>query len=105
MKQQDIKKPFSRATVEALSWFKGEPSWMTKSRLAAWDAYEKLSLSSPIGVPLEGFEAFTEPPRRTIPSHEWPKDLQHALDERGDEEGLIIQRDSTVLSRSISKEQ
>jgi len=31
--------------------------------------------------------------------------LKYALEERGDEEGLIIQRDSTILSRSITKRQ
>jgi Fe-S cluster assembly scaffold protein SufB len=57
------------------------------------------------GPSLEGILPFVEPPTSAVPSREWPRDLQHAIEERGDEEGLIIQRDSTVLSRSIAKEQ
>ena len=96
---------FSRRAVEKLSWFKGEPAWMTDMRLAAWDRFEKAEAASPSGILLDEIYPFREPPRKTIPSHEWPKELQHAMDERGDEEGLIIHRDSTVLSRAITKEQ
>jgi Fe-S cluster assembly scaffold protein SufB len=79
---------------------------MTQRRLSAWEQY----LASPLtqshwGLPLDQIRPYTEPPRTPIPSEEWPKDLQHALEERGDEEGLIVQRDSTILSRSITKEQ
>ena len=98
--------PFSRRSIEELSWFKGEPSWLTQARLSAWDQYERFRAQNlRLETSLSGLAAFSEPPRRTVPSHEWPADLQQALDERGDEEGLIVQRDSTILSRSITKEQ
>lgn len=83
---------------------KGEPSWLTEKRLAAWSIYEKNPLPLVPGVNLDEIQAWVEAPREPIPSHRWPRDLQHALDERGDEEGLIIQRDSTLLSRSITKD-
>jgi Fe-S cluster assembly scaffold protein SufB len=96
---------FSREAVEALSARKKEPAWMTEARLRAWDKYAASPLStSDLGFPLQDVQPFTEPPTDRVPSHLWPAELQHALDERGDEEGLIVQRDSTILSRSISKE-
>ena len=105
MEKREIKKPFARATLESLSWSKGEPSWMTEVRLAAWKRFEDLGAPHSLAdAALNRIEAFQEPPRTAAPAHEWPSDLQHALDERGDEEGLIIQRDATVLSRAITKE-
>ncbi len=77
---------------------------MTALRLDAWKAYERFSSDRP-GLSLAGIQAFSEPPRASVPSHEWPHDLKYVVEERGDEEGLIVQRDSTVLSRSITKEQ
>ena len=100
-----IKQDFGRSAVEALSEYKKEPSWMTDVRLNAWDAYTQSPLARKrLGFSLETIRSFTEPPTVPVPSHQWPSELQHALDERGDEEGLIVQRDSTILSRSISKE-
>jgi len=98
------RKAFIRKSVEELSWQKGEPSWMTETRLAAWDTLGHKSLSRLLDMDLTTIDAYTEPPRHAVPSHEWPRDLQHALDERGDEEGLIIQRDSVILSRAITKD-
>ncbi len=46
-----------------------------------------------------------EPPKTSVPGREWPRDLKYAIEERGDEDGLIVQRDSTILSRSITKDQ
>ena len=78
---------------------------MTALRLGAWDAYAAAPLpAEQWGFELEAIRPFTEPPTAPVPSRLWPSELQHALDERGDEEGLIVQRDSTILSRSISKE-
>jgi Fe-S cluster assembly scaffold protein SufB len=96
-------KDFTKASVEALSQLKNEPSWMTSLRLAAWDVYASSPLK-PESFSLDQVRSFTEPPKSPVPSHEWPRDLQHALEERGDEEGLIVQRDSTILSRSITKD-
>jgi Fe-S cluster assembly scaffold protein SufB len=96
---------FSRATVEALSRDKNEPSWMTELRLSAWEAYERSPLAeSAIGFSLDRIQPYIPVPHDPVPSHQWPAELQHALDERGDEEGLIVQRDSTIQSHSISKE-
>jgi Fe-S cluster assembly protein SufB len=89
------------STVEALSRFKKEPSWMTELRLKAWEAYQQAPLPE---SELHGIHPFTLPPMVPVPSRDWPTELQHAMDERGDEEGLIVQRDSTILSRSITKE-
>jgi len=97
---------FTRKAVEALSWGKGEPSWMTEIRLDAWDRYALDPAPLLPGEPWASLQpASADASRAPVPSHEWPRDLQHTLDERGDEEGLIIFRDATVLSRSITKEQ
>ena len=99
-------KPIARQTVEELSWQKGEPSWMTETRLAAWNVYAKGPQSKALsGLDLTTLQAFLEPPRTSVPSHQWPDTLSKAVEERGDEEGLIVQRDSTVLSRSLTKDQ
>lgn len=81
---------------------------MTELRLHAWENYESFTHGAEpelAGTPLRALHAFTEPPESGAPAHQWPKDLHHSLEERGDEEGLVFQRDSTILSRSISKEQ
>jgi len=78
---------------------------MTERRLAAWAAYEAAGAPSIGEPPLGSLEAYAEAPRATVPSKDWPEGLQQSLDERGDEEGLIVQRDCTVLSRSMTKEQ
>ncbi len=90
---------FNRETIERLSSAQREPSWMTALRLSAWQAYESFDVRRPM------LQAFAEPPRSSVPSQEWPRDLKYVVEERGDEEGLIVQRDSTVLSRAITKEQ
>jgi Fe-S cluster assembly scaffold protein SufB len=95
--------PFNRDSIERLSAVQEEPSWLTALRLAAWEAYERLSKDRPV-VALDEVQAYAEPPRASVPSHEWPEDLKYVVEERGDEEGLIVQRDSTVLSRAITKE-
>ncbi len=95
-----MKHAIHRNTVERISESKSEPSWMTELRLKAWETYEASDI-----LPLDGIQAFVEPPKSSVPSHHWPRDLKYVVEERGDEEGLIVQRDSTVLSRSITKEQ
>lgn len=95
--------PFSPATIEKLSASLQEPSWVKDLRFAAWDTYQKLSKErTPLA--LDSFDAYCEAPRVSIPSEKWPRDLKHVVEERGDEEGLIIQRDSTVLSRAVTKD-
>src|SRR5882672_3205521 len=89
----------NRESVEAMSSLKKEPAWMTELRLKAWDAYERAPLSdSFLGFALSQIQPFVEGPHVHVPSTKWPRELQHALDERGDEEGLIVQRDSTIQS-------
>lgn len=95
----------TQATIERISRLKGEPGWMTAKRLEAWSAYEQLAETEAREVALDAIQAFVEPPTQSVPSSQWPIDLQAAMEERGDEEGLIVQRDSTILSRSITKEQ
>jgi Fe-S cluster assembly scaffold protein SufB len=90
-----------RDTVEHISTSKGEPSWMTELRLSALAYYENLAEDAA----LREIQAFVEPPKTAVPSKEWPRDLSTVIEERGDEEGLIVQRDSTILSRSITKDQ
>jgi len=106
MTQKNPSYGFNRTSVEAFSHFNEEPAWLREQRLAAWEIFEE-GRNSSVGdeLTLDGLQSFSEPPTRAVPPHEWPPDLPHALEERGDEEGLIIQRDSTILSRSISKEQ
>src|SRR5579863_8455088 len=96
---------FDRKSLEALSQFKQEPAWLRRLRLEAWDSLESRPHAHSGDVELAKLQSFCEPPKTSVPSHHWPPDLKHVLEERGDEEGLIIQRDSTVLSRAVSKEQ
>lgn len=98
-----LKQGFNRDAVLAISEFKREPAWMTQQRLDAWDAYAAYAPEA-LAQQLETLQPFCEPPTARVLSQDWPAQLQYALDERGDEEGLIVQRDSTILSRSISKE-
>jgi Fe-S cluster assembly protein SufB len=95
--------PFSQESIEKLSAEQGEPSWMTELRIQAWKAFEAMPADQP-KVAVSGIQAYAEPPRAAVPSENWPKDLKYAIEERGDEEGLIIQRDSTILSRSLTKD-
>src|SRR5258708_36305821 len=82
---------WSRTAVEAISQLKREPAWMTERRLAAWDAYERAPLKDDqLRFSLNVIQPFVEKPHAPVPSHQWPKELQNALDERGDEEGLIV---------------
>ncbi len=94
--------PFSRASVLRLSESVQEPGWMVDLRVSAWEAYESSDVQRPTSI---GLSAYAEPPSESVPSHQWPRDLKDVIEERGDEEGLIIQRDATVLSRSMTKEQ
>src|SRR5579864_2331016 len=95
--------PFSQESIEKLSTEQGEPSWMTEMRLQAWKAFQEMP-AGPSKVAVTKIHAYAEPPRAAVPSENWPKDLKYAIEERGDEEGLIIQRDSTILSRSMTKD-
>jgi Fe-S cluster assembly scaffold protein SufB len=90
----------SRETVQHISTSKGEPSWMTELRLSALAYYENQAEDATF----QEIQAFVEPPKTSVPAHEWPRDLSAVIEERGDEEGLIVQRDSTILSRSITKD-
>jgi len=100
-----VQHPFSRESVEALSLARKEAPWLTELRLEAWALFETLRENSSLSdEQIAQFDAWMEPPTRAIPSSEWPHDLRHTMEERGDEEALIIQRDSTVLSRSITKD-
>lgn len=79
---------------------------MSEIRLGAWEHYAGSSAPSALSkLDLQTLDVFTEPPRSSVPSDQWPATLAKALEERGDEEGLIVQRDSTVLARSITKDQ
>jgi len=98
-----MKHAVSRDTVEHISTSKREPSWMTELRLGAWDVYESSRVRRPESW--DEIQAFVEPPMTSVPSHQWPPDLSTVIEERGDEEGLIVQRDSTILSRSMTKDQ
>lgn len=105
MDRSSLKYPINRKTVEQLSWAKSEPAWMTQIRLDAWDRYESLPAPEGLsGLDFSQFEGYVDPPRQAAPWQEWPEDLQHTLNERGDEEGLIVQRDATILSKSITKD-
>jgi Fe-S cluster assembly scaffold protein SufB len=100
-----VKHFFNRAGVEALSAARKDPAWLAELRLEAWARFETLRENSSLSAEqINSFESWMEPPTRAIPPSEWPHDLRHTMEERGDEEALIIQRDSTVLSRSITKD-
>ena len=95
--------PVDRATIENLSRQKKEPAWLTELRLSAWETYVREAEKG--GDLLTELQAIIEPHKTAIPSSQWPENLSAVVEERGDEEGLLVQRDSTVQSRSITKEQ
>ncbi len=105
MNAMSAKHSISRDTVDHISTLKAEPSWMADLRGSGLSFYESVSHSAPQTISLKEIQAFVEPPKTSVPGREWPRDLKYAIEERGDEEGLIVQRDSTVLSRSITKDQ
>lgn len=76
---------------------------MKDLRFSAWETFQRLSKERST-VALDTFDAVCDAPRVSIPSEKWPRDLKHVVEERGDEEGLIIQRDSTILSRAVTKD-
>lgn len=76
---------------------------MKEMRVSAWQEFERKAKDRPVAA-LDTFQAYCEAPRESIPSEKWPRDLKHVLEERGDEDGLIIQRDSTILSRAMTKD-
>src|SRR5262245_10209533 len=94
----------SRKTIEHISESKSEPAWLRDLRAQAFAAFEKYSAEKSGFVDFESVWAFIDRPEESVPSHQWPTDLSSVVEERGDEEGLIIQRDSTVLSKSMTKE-
>ncbi len=96
--------PFQIKTIEKISDYLQEPSWVRDLRFEAWQTYEQKAKDRPT-LNLDAFQAYCEAPRVSIPSEKWPRDLKHVVEERGDEEGLIIQRDSTILSRALTKDQ
>lgn len=95
---------FSSLSVSELSESRREPAWLRELRREAWARAQTLLAAAPGAPSLDDVDAWLPPPARSIPVSEWPRDLRHTLDERGDEEALLVQRDSTVLSRALTKD-
>ncbi|GHO86591.1 Fe-S cluster assembly protein SufD [Dictyobacter formicarum] len=104
---------FSRAAVEELSRYKGEPEWMLQLRLQAWETYE--NTAAPLGrrgdlgtlkamaaFHFEQLKPFTAVEKDAALPEAVLQSLQASLvNERS---GLIVQLDSTVVHTELSEE-
>jgi len=103
--QTNLKHPFSQQSIRDLSAFRQEPEWLLTLRLEAWARFETLQQEAEIAdLDLSKLNAWQDPPEKAVPEAQWPEGLRHTVDECGDEEALIIHRDSTMLSRSLTKD-
>lgn len=112
------------SVVEALSRRLGEPEWLLRKRLQAWQTFLDTPLPGPRdeawrrtplgGVRLEGFLAFAEPTGRQAPGEDG-RPAANAADggvaSAADsgvagraEAGLLVQRDSLVVHRQLADE-
>lgn len=104
---------FSRAAVEELSRYKGEPEWMLQLRLQAWETYENTAaplgrrgdlgtLKAVAGFHFEQLKPFTAVEKDAALPEAVQNSLQASLvNERS---GLIVQLDSTVVHTELSEE-
>ncbi|GCE26778.1 Fe-S cluster assembly protein SufB [Dictyobacter alpinus] len=104
---------FSRAAIEELSRYKGEPEWMLQLRLQAWETYENTpaplgrrgdlgTLRTIAGFNFQQLQPFTPTEKDAILPEAIQSSLQASLvNERS---GLIVQLDSTVVHTELSAE-
>lgn len=102
---------FSRAAVEGLSRYKGEPEWMLQLRLQAWETYENTSaplgrrgdlgtLRAMAGFDFQQLRPFTPAEKGAVLPETVQRSLQASLvNERS---GLIVQVDSTVIHTELN---
>jgi len=104
---------FSRAAIEELSRYKGEPEWMLQLRLHAWETYE--STPAPVGrrgdlgtfKTLAGFNyAQLVPFTATSGEDSLPPVIQQSLQQSlvNERSGLIVQLNSTVVHTELRDE-
>ncbi|GCE05137.1 Fe-S cluster assembly protein SufD [Dictyobacter aurantiacus] len=104
---------FSRAAVEELSRYKGEPEWMLQLRLQAWETYENTeaplgrrgdlgTIRTVAGFNFQQLKPFTAVEKDAALPEKVQNSLQASLvNERS---GLIVQLDSTVVHTELSDE-
>jgi FeS assembly protein SufD len=97
---------FSRAAIEELSRYKGEPEWMLQLRLQAWETYENTpfptgrrgdlgTLKTVAGFKFQQLNAFTTFETGSTLPQQITESLQGSL--ANERSGLIIQLNSTVV--------
>lgn len=104
---------FSRAAIEELSRYKGEPEWMLQLRLQAWETYENTpaplgrrgdlgTLKVMAGFDFQQLSPFTPSEKGDVLPEAVQRSLQASLvNERS---GLIVQVDLTVIHTELSAE-
>jgi len=104
---------FSRAAVEELSRYRGEPEWMLQLRLQAWETYENTdaplgrrgdlgTLRTMAGFDFQRLKPYTAVEKDAVLPRAVQDSLQASLvNERS---GLIVQLDSTVVHTELNEE-
>ncbi len=104
-----------REVVLDLSRRKDEPAWLRELRLEAWDIYESLPMPTQRDeawkrTSLSGLDLRRVVPNRAFPggmvqsADQLPRDLRAAVKASGSVGGLLAQRDSTPVFRSLRDE-
>ncbi len=112
---QELTKGFSREAVVELSKLRNEPEWLTKKRLAAWEAYE--SIPMPVrtdeewrrtdirDLPIDDVSPFTAQMSSRVDSRDALPDLSRdALSESGDLSGVVVQQDSSIIYHEVASD-
>lgn len=100
---------FTPEAVVAISERHGEPAWMRESRLAAFEAFERLPWPTTrdeawrrtdlSGLKLEELTPFAEAPAGALPA-----ELEAALDASEARGGLLVQRNSATVRSDLDRQ-
>lgn len=108
-----MKAGLNRATVEALSDFKGEPTWMRQLRLDAFETFERLPMptlqdeewrrTDIRGLRLAGVVPFAPPGERVSLVDELPAGIRAEILANDQTGGLVVQQDSANIYASLGE--
>lgn len=95
----------SSETVEALSQARNEPAWLRKHRLAAWNAFEKLSLPGSRYTQIRGLEwSEITPLTDEVASVVIPKEFKELMGESVEAAGLLVQVDGQTVRAQLPED-
>ncbi len=118
MQQKDVpgilrSKGISEETVKVLSSLKDEPGWLTKKRLQAWRAFEKLPMptlrdeawryTDISDVRIEDFLAYAPSPDATS-EQDLPEAVQKLIEEGEENSALLVQHNSETAHSRVDEE-